>query len=364
MQKPAGVALILTLVLIPLLTPAAAPVRTLEGQTSLQKGQLMSIKVTSPAGGENWSQDGACLIKWTYKGNPGAAVNIYLMQGTVRVKALAMNVPLSNGQFLWRVDKDMKLGDNYSIAVESAEHTGAVGKSQAFRIAQPGNSLLPATGTGPIPPQITVIKPEPGSKWKAGVIGRIQWHYTGNPPGQAKILLMRSGEVIKTMTSGISWGEGGVGYFDPPMHHDVPPSSSYYIKVVSTTDDKCYGTSGNFEVTAYTNLDITYPHLANPVPNWKVGSVQTITWTYTDNCGAYVKIELRGGPNDGNKKYTLKENWPIGTNGTGSFQWTVPPPETNGINWIPGNQYQLELTGLNPLCWNWSNKFTVSLYFP
>jgi hypothetical protein len=364
MRKPAVVALLLTLVLIPLLTPAAAPVRTLEGQTSLKKGQLMSIAVTSPAGGENWSQDGTCLIKWTYKGNPGAAVNIYLMQGTDRVKALAMNVPLSNGQFLWRVDKDIKLGDNYSIAVESAEHTNAVGKSQTFRIAQLGNSPSPATGPRTPSPQITVTKPEPGSKWRAGYIGRVDWHYTGNPPGQAKVLLMLSGEVIKTIRAGESWGEGGGDYIDYPMPSDVPPASSYKIKVVSTTDDKCYGTSGNFVITPWTSLKITYPGLANPVPNWLVGSVHTITWTYTDNCGAYVKIELRGGPNDGNKIYTLKENWPIGTNGTGSFQWTVPPPGTNGINWIPGNLYQLELTGLNPLCWSWSGKFTVSLYFP
>ncbi|MFA5352828.1 MAG: Ser-Thr-rich GPI-anchored membrane family protein [Thermodesulfovibrionales bacterium] len=52
------------------------------------------------------------------------------------------------------------------------------------------------------------------------------------------------------------------------------------------------------------------------------GSVQTISWEYNGNPGSYVRIELlRNG-----SVYTIIANQvPIGSNGVGSFAWTVPP---------------------------------------
>jgi hypothetical protein len=366
MRKLALVALLLALVMIPELATAAAQTRTSQGVLSPQARDVMSITVTltSPTGVEKLTRAGSCSIKWTFKGNPGASVNIFLMQGTTTVRTLALNQPIANGQFTWQIDKDITLGDNFYIVVQSQEHPKIMGKSNIFSVFQPG--LSAGATHGPVspytPPQVTVTHPEQGATWAAGDPQSIEWQYSGDPPGQAKVLLMKNNQVIKTISAGQSWGQWGKGYIIPYyMPSDVPPGSGYVIKVVSTTDDKYRGTSGQFTITPYARLIVTQPANNAPLANWPVGSVHTLTWTYSGNCGTHVKIELHGGVNDGWKIYLLATSVPIGANGSGSFQWTVPPSGTNGITWIPGNQYQIMIAGIeNQKCWDWTGMFTVS----
>jgi len=364
MGKTAWVALFLALALIPTMSSVAVPAGGADSPLSPQSREETSITLTSPLAGHRWDQAGTCLIKWTYKGHPGRTVNIFLMRGNATMKTLALNQALAGGQFNCHLDRNTNLGDDYYILVKSVENPQVIGKSDLFHVVQPG---LSAKGPyGPVspykPPQVTVVKPEQGTNWAAGDPQEIKWHYTDNPPGQAKVLLMKNNQVVKTISAGQSWGQWGTGYIIPYyMPSDTPPDSGYVVKVVSTTDDKYRGTSGQFTILPYSRLIVTQPANNAPLANWPVGSVHTIAWTYTATCGTHVKVQLHGGVNDQWKVYIIVASWPIGSNGSGSFQWTVPASGTNGIVWIPGNQYQMTVSGLeNQKCWDWTGKFTVS----
>jgi hypothetical protein len=66
-----------------------------------------------------------------------------------------------------------------------------------------------------------------------------------------------------------------------------------------------------------------------------VGSTQTISWTYTGNPGAYVKIELLKG---GVVNRTIAGLVSKGTGGAGSKTWAIPSTQA------PGNDYTIRIT--------------------
>ena len=66
-------------------------------------------------------------------------------------------------------------------------------------------------------------------------------------------------------------------------------------------------------------LTVTAP---NGGESWAVGSQQTLNWNYSGEPGSYVKIQLLRG---GSSFLTIAIAAPIGTNGTGSYGWRVPP---------------------------------------
>lgn len=323
---------------------------------------LKSIKVTSPAGGQ-YAKLQSCPITWTSQGLMGSTVNILLMQGTNTVKLLT-NSPVGAGTFAWTISNDIPAGGNYSIVVQSVQTPSVKGQSNAFSIGVA--TISSAEDKGPVsvfvPEQVKITKPMQGGNWAAGDPQDITWEFSGNPPGQASVLLMKGSQVVKTISTGQSWGQSGKGYIMPYyMPSDVPQGDGYFIKVVSTTNAKYRGTGGQFTIQPYLSLIVTQPPNNAPTANWGVGSVHSITWTYTSSCGSHVQVKLHGGVNDQWKIYPLVTSWSIGSNGSGNFSWTVPSEGTNGIHWIPGNVYQLTVTGVeNQKCWDWTGKFTVS----
>jgi len=364
MRKMTLLAVFLTAAVVWTPALAAATGGSPAGQLSLQTREEASITVTFPPSGHRWNQDGSCLVKWTFKGNPGRAVNIYLMRGNSIVRTLALNQPLTAGRFDGKIDKDTVLGNDYYVLVRSAENPRILGKSALIHVVQPDFSYKRDTGQlSPYkPPKVTVLKPEQGINWAAGDPQEIKWQYVDDPPGQAQVLLMKNNQVIKTISAAHWWGQGGTGYIIPyTMPSDVPPDSGYTIKVVSTTDNNYKGSSGKFNITPYCRLIVTQPPNNAPLANWPVGSSHTLTWTYTATCGSHVKIQLHGGVNDQWKVYVLVPSLSIGSNGSGSFTWIVPANGAYGITWIPGNQYQITVSGVeNGKCWDWTGKFTVS----
>ena len=68
---------------------------------------------------------------------------------------------------------------------------------------------------------------------------------------------------------------------------------------------------------------------------WTVGKSQAISWTYSGNPGAYVRIELL----KGTQVYaTIASRAFIGRNGKGSYNWRVP------FIIPPGNDYRIRIT--------------------
>lgn len=91
------------------------------------------------------------------------------------------------------------------------------------------------------------------------------------------------------------------------------------------------GCSGTGACTVVINADISViavfdlaPTLTVTSPNggesWKRGTTHPVTWTYTGDPGANVKIELLNGATS----TIIVNSAPIGSNGSGSYPWSIP----------------------------------------
>ena len=74
-------------------------------------------------------------------------------------------------------------------------------------------------------------------------------------------------------------------------------------------------------------LDVTAPDGGE---RWRMGSMHDITWTYTENPGGKVKIQLLKA---GTAVRTLAAEAPVGSGGQGSFAWTIPGDLTVASNY-------------------------------
>ena len=74
-------------------------------------------------------------------------------------------------------------------------------------------------------------------------------------------------------------------------------------------------------------LVLTYPNGSEIL---EAGTTQTIRWTYNEDIGTYVKIELL---KNGSLNRTISSYTPKGINGDGSYSWTIPSSPTSGPNY-------------------------------
>jgi hypothetical protein len=85
-------------------------------------------------------------------------------------------------------------------------------------------------------------------------------------------------------------------------------------------------------IIAPQSFTVTSP---NGGETWPVGTTQTIRWTYTGSPGSYVTIELLRG---GMVNRTISSRAPIGSGGSGSYNWSIPSTQT------PGTDYTIRVT--------------------
>ena len=89
---------------------------------------------------------------------------------------------------------------------------------------------------------------------------------------------------------------------------------------------------------------------------WQAGSTQTISWAYTGNPGTTVGLALLSG---GVLNSTIASSAPIGSNGAGSYAWTIPAALA------AGSSYQIRVISTTiASCTGTSNSFTVSAPAP
>lgn len=74
-------------------------------------------------------------------------------------------------------------------------------------------------------------------------------------------------------------------------------------------------------------LTLTSP---NGGETWLAGTTQTITWSYTGNPGTSVKIKLLL---NGMAVKTITASTPVGSNGSGSFDWNIPLSQVTGAKY-------------------------------
>ena len=202
-----------------------------------------------------------------------------------------------------------------------------------YTIAYEGSQPPPI----PVMPSITVTAPNGGESWTAGTTQTIRWTYTGNPGDSVKIELFKGSNLYMTISSSSPIGSNGSGSYNWPISANLTPAGDYRIRVTSTMDGQYLDISNSY----FAILAPTPPAIRVSAPNggeaWQAGTTQTIRWTYEGSPGAYVRIDLLKG---GLLHSTLASSAPIGSNGSGSFSWTIPSTQA------PGSDYQVQVTSL------------------
>ncbi len=164
-----------------------------------------------------------------------------------------------------------------------------------------------------------------------------------------------------------TWGryQGGhavliVGYDDPGQYFIVKNSwgtdwgeSGYFKIAYSQLSSAAY--FGYWTMAYFASPDTSTITVNSPdgSESWQAGTTQTIRWSYTGNPGSYVKIELLKG---GSVVSTITSYASKGTNGSGSYNWSIPSTQASG------NDYSMRVTSTtNSLYTVTSNAtFTIS----
>jgi len=198
------------------------------------------LVVTVPNGGESWAAGTSQTIRWTYSGNPGAAVRIELLKGGVLSSTIAASAAIGtggNGSYNWAIPIAQTPGINYKVRVTST--TNGVNTDTS-------NSNFSITG----PTGITVTVPNGGESWAAGTLHTIRWTYTGNPGAAVRIELLKGGVLNRTITASAARGTGGNGSFNWTIPSVQAAGTDYRVRVTSTTNGAYTDTSNaNFSIT-------------------------------------------------------------------------------------------------------------------
>lgn len=184
---------------------------------------------------------------------------------------------------------------------------------------------LYAIGTGH---PFDVIIPNTNQSWKRSTLHTIQWTVKGNPGPRVRIELLKGSVVSRVINASVPAGTKGTGAYDWVVPYNQILGTDYKIRVSSTTNPALKDVSDvNFTISAGDPITVTGP---NGGQNWVRNTIHPISWKYTGNPGASVKIELMKGAV---VNRVIVPSTPIGAAGTGSYSWTIPAGQTAGSDY-------------------------------
>ncbi|HBK53464.1 MAG TPA: hypothetical protein DDZ44_05980, partial [Syntrophomonas wolfei] len=205
-------------------------------------------------------------------------------------------------------------------------------------------------GNMPNVSSISITSPGEAANWAQRTNQTISWDYTGDPGETAIIELMQNDSVFTTIadsTANVSVGSNGSGSYTCPV--PAVPEGNYKIRVTSVESSVYSATSPEFTIT--NPLAFIAPMASNA---WCIGTTNNITWTHGDaDIGSAVKLELlKNSSLVGDPAITSTQ---AGSNGTGSYAWTLP------LTLEPGIDYQIRASSVDyPTIIATSANFTVT----
>jgi len=295
---------------------------------------ITPITITSPNGGESWQRATPHTVTWSYTGNPGTTVKIVLLKAGTEVGTIANSVSIGSGgkgSYTWPVYPTGSTGSDYKVSVQSISQPTIKDTSNNYFIITPP----------PTPSSITVTTPNGGESWQRGTLHTVTWSYTGSPGSLVKIVLLKAGTEVGTATYSTSIGANGEGSYTWVISSGRAPDKDYQILVQSVSQPTIKDTSNSyFTITSGTpvpipSITVTSPNGGEP---WQRGTSHTVAWDYTGTPGSMVKIELLKG---GTPVGTATSSTSIGSNGKGSYTWTISSTRA------AGSDYRIRATSVN-----------------
>jgi C1A family cysteine protease len=286
-----------------------------------------SVQAEQPASGSDWSVGTSHTIQWSSSG-AASQVKLELFQGDTTLCDIAATTA-NDGSFDWNVDDcSGGTGSSYRIKITDDTDTSCYDYSDYFTITAPC--------------QVEVTNPIPGDIWYVGSSQSITWR-TANVGASVRLQLYKGSDLIcdiDTLTDNdgaYDWNvtDCGVGY-----------ATDYSIKVSDVTGTACYDFSYQFSIAPYCAIAVLAPVSTD---NWVQGEVQTIEWL-SNGVGSDVSLELY-------KDSSLSCLIDSMTANDGSYDWTVA--DCGGGT---SSDYRIKISDRdNPLCFNFSNYFTVTV---
>ena len=314
-----------------------------------------SIKVTSPAGSENWVVGSQKTVTWTSV-NVSGNVSIKLSTDGGNTFPISVKANISNdGNEVVDVPNDPS--GNCKIKVISVNDSTIFGASSGtFTI---------------VLPSITVTEPNASSMWLVGSQQSVKWssnYITGN----VAIKLSTDGGNSFPITIKSNIPNDSSETISVPNN----PSTQCVIRVESIVDNNIFGKStGTFTIKIAPSISVTSPASS---ANWTIGSQQTVKWSSINVSGnVNIKLSTDGGtsfpidlktntPNDSSENITVPDNASTtcvvkveSVNDTnvfgisnGNFTITSAPTITvlspaASIDWIIGSQQTVTWTSVN-----------------
>jgi len=295
-----------------------------DGQSSTSNLFTVSggIGLTSPNGGEQLQAGTTCTINWKYSGNPGPTVNIDLLESNAVQSNIATGIPIGGngwGSYSWAIPAGQAAGSDYQVRVTCAANTTYAGTSAGpFTIA---------------PSSITINSPNATQNVQAGTACNISWQYAGNPGSSVKIDLLEAGALKYNITPSFPIGNNGSGSYSWAVPGGQAAGSDYQVRITSNTSSTFTATSSDFTI-APSSITVSYP--SGTGNQFQAGYPIPIVWSYTGSPDSSVRIDLLNG---GAVIGAITPATSIGSNGWGSYDWTIPAGQAAGSN------YQVRVTG-------------------
>jgi len=195
---------------------------------------------------------------------------------------------------------------------------------------------------------ITVVSPNGGEIWYRGTTQTITWINENDPGSLVNIILYHGSTPYTTIASAAP----NYGWYSWTIGTSLTLASDYRVEVDSQSVPYVTDfTDGYFTLADATpSITVTSP---NGGEGWQMGTTHSITWTYANDPGSYVKIELY-------KSSTLSRTIISSTAcSSGSYQWTVPTDLT------ASSDYRVKITSTTlTSVYDYSNTYFVILEAP
>lgn len=199
-------------------------------------------------------------------------------------------------------------------AISPQQSTSTIQKSTATQgKPQTGAAAIKVVPVNPnAPPQgtISITIPQSGVTWYTGDnIYRIEWTCSGMRHNDVNLTLWQSNHQVAVIGTNVSTGR---------MNYSVPLGTAdggYELHITSSYDAR-------IEARQPIKIVRTTVVPATPSKTLYPNSSYTITWSYTGLPGATVNIDLLYP--SGQVMIPIAANVSVGSNGKGSYAWTVP----------------------------------------
>ncbi|MCU0236487.1 MAG: GPI anchored serine-threonine rich family protein [Acidobacteria bacterium] len=239
-----------------------------------------TIKVTSPKSGDEWCPGSTYSITWTKTGVMPATVDIRLRSAGSANSApdalVIANNAANSGSFSWTIPGSLPTGD-YFVLVNTA-NPASIPICPLFKIVncltQPVPPVIPPGNPPPgnmvvlnrnqrvdpalITPSLRVGQPQAGAVLKPGDTVPIAWTLTGGGYNQVKIMMYPAGQPHLARAGQVRWiaqNAPNSGVFSWKLN--ASERTGKHVIRVQTPDDKIFGDSGAFAISAVQNLTLT-----------------------------------------------------------------------------------------------------------